>query len=88
MPLQYPEKEDIKSWFDMDETQRRYALKRIEDDRPYVERILAIGEELAKIRVEMAENRVWDLSVPNYEIDQALNDVGFYDTWLPSAQDC
>lgn len=88
MKITLPKTEDMKDFDIADARQRQYWSEEYDQSKPFLERLLAIHEELEQIKKDLRESNVWSLLVPDYEVESAIHEMGFYDTWLPSTQDC
>lgn len=83
-----PHYTEMKDWNELSARQQKSAQDDYEKSKPYLERILALKAEMDQLKQDMREDGVWDLFCPTFDVERELNDIGFHDTWLPSALDC
>lgn len=84
----FPNPEDMKDYHLLaPHTQERFK-EQYAESLPYLERIAELAEQLDVIRKELRDSHIWSLFCPDYETQDMVERLGFYETWLPSALDC
>lgn len=75
-------------WDDIPENWRKSITEEYEASRPYIDRALALKEELEILRQEFRDSGIFTMVAKDYDERITLEEMGFYEAWIPSTQSC